>query len=102
MKDPVVKGHPLHAMLSDLPIGITGVCLIFDLLAANICVPQKEDQNHANIHRSRSYERCWKRVAHMLENMEHGVRKVSRSLGISIDDEEELLKAFLVQTVCMS
>lgn len=34
MKDPVIKGHPLHAMLSDLPIGITGISLIFDLLTA--------------------------------------------------------------------
>lgn len=34
MKDPVVKGHPLHAMLSDLPIGMTVSGLLFDLLAA--------------------------------------------------------------------
>ncbi|HEY7415837.1 MAG TPA: DUF2231 domain-containing protein [Ktedonobacteraceae bacterium] len=33
MKDPLVKGHPLHAMLSDLPIGITVVGVIFDGLS---------------------------------------------------------------------
>ncbi|GHO63715.1 nucleotide-diphosphate-sugar epimerase [Ktedonobacter sp. SOSP1-52] len=33
-------------------------------------------------------------VAQQLENMGHEVRKVSRSLGFSIDDEEALLKAF--------
>ncbi|GCF07952.1 DUF2231 domain-containing protein [Dictyobacter arantiisoli] len=32
MKDPVVKGHPLHAMLSDLPIGMTVAGVCFDLL----------------------------------------------------------------------
>lgn len=32
MKDPVVKGHPLHAMLSDLPIGMTLSGVIFDLV----------------------------------------------------------------------
>src|SRR5690348_7973612 len=35
-----------------------------------------------------------KDVAQRLENMGYSVRKVSRSLGISIDDEEALLKAF--------
>jgi uncharacterized protein YbjT (DUF2867 family) len=33
-------------------------------------------------------------VVHQLEDMGHSVRKVSRPLGISIDDEEALLKAF--------
>lgn len=42
MKDPVIKGHPLHAMLSDLPIGITGISLIFDLLTAITRAPQWE------------------------------------------------------------
>lgn len=35
-----------------------------------------------------------KRVTQQLEDMGHTVRKVSRSRGISIDDDEELLKAF--------
>jgi uncharacterized membrane protein len=40
MKDPVIKGHPLHAMLSDLPIGITGISVIFDLLTIVTKMPQ--------------------------------------------------------------
>ncbi|EFH81003.1 NmrA family NAD(P)-binding protein [Ktedonobacter racemifer] len=35
-----------------------------------------------------------KKVTQQLEDMGHTVRKVSRSVGISIDDDEELLKAF--------
>src|SRR5207302_9477028 len=35
-----------------------------------------------------------RRVTQQLEDMGHTVRKVSRSRGISIDDDEELLKAF--------
>jgi uncharacterized membrane protein len=33
MKDPLIKGHPLHAMLSDLPIGVTAVGVVFDVLS---------------------------------------------------------------------
>ncbi|MDB5058540.1 MAG: hypothetical protein JWO59_2012, partial [Chloroflexi bacterium] len=34
MKDPVVKGHPLHAILTDIPVGsaVTGVAL--DMVAS--------------------------------------------------------------------
>ncbi len=32
MKDPVIKGHPLHAILTDLPIGITVAAMAFDLI----------------------------------------------------------------------
>lgn len=34
MKDPLVKGHPLHAMLSDLPVGTTVAGVAFDILGA--------------------------------------------------------------------
>ncbi|MGH2346649.1 MAG: DUF2231 domain-containing protein [Chloroflexota bacterium] len=34
MKDPLVKGHPLHAMLSDLPVGTTVAGVVFDILAS--------------------------------------------------------------------
>ena len=34
MKDPLVKGHPLHAMLSDLPVGTTVAGVAFDTLAS--------------------------------------------------------------------
>jgi uncharacterized membrane protein len=34
MKDPLVKGHPLHAMLSDLPVGTTVAGVAFDMLGA--------------------------------------------------------------------
>lgn len=34
MKDPLVKGHPLHAILSDLPIGFTALGIVFDVLSA--------------------------------------------------------------------
>ncbi|MBV9230989.1 MAG: DUF2231 domain-containing protein, partial [Chloroflexi bacterium] len=40
MKDPIVKGHPLHAILSDLPIGITIAGTIFDLLG--LVLPAKQ------------------------------------------------------------
>lgn len=33
MKDPLVKGHPLHAVLTDLPIGTTVAAVAFDALA---------------------------------------------------------------------
>ncbi len=32
MKDPLVKGHPVHAMLSDLPLGTTAAGVVFDVL----------------------------------------------------------------------
>jgi len=32
MKDPVVRGHPLHAVLSDVPITATALGVAFDLL----------------------------------------------------------------------
>jgi uncharacterized membrane protein len=32
MKDPLVKGHPLHAMLTDIPIGSAVAGVAFDLL----------------------------------------------------------------------
>lgn len=32
MKDPIVKGHPVHAILSDLPIGTTTAAVAFDLM----------------------------------------------------------------------
>jgi uncharacterized membrane protein len=32
LKDPVVKGHPLHAMLSDVPIGTLVAGCAFDLI----------------------------------------------------------------------
>src|SRR5262245_31655326 len=32
MKDPIVKGHPVHAILSDLPIGTTTAAVAFDLI----------------------------------------------------------------------
>lgn len=32
MKDPLIKGHPLHAMLSDLPVGTTTAAVAFDLM----------------------------------------------------------------------
>ncbi len=32
MKDPLVKGHPLHAMLTDVPVGTTVAAVTFDLL----------------------------------------------------------------------
>lgn len=34
MKDPLLKGHPLHAMLSDLPVGTAVAGVAFDLLGA--------------------------------------------------------------------
>lgn len=34
MKDLLVKGHPLHAMLSDLPVGTTVAGVAFDTLAS--------------------------------------------------------------------
>src|SRR5512146_278142 len=34
MKDPLVKGQPLHAMLSDLPVGTTVAGVAFDTLAS--------------------------------------------------------------------
>lgn len=34
MKDPVVKGHPVHAILSDVPIGTTALGILFDLFGA--------------------------------------------------------------------
>lgn len=33
-KDPLVKGHPIHAALSDFPIGLTGAVVACDLLSA--------------------------------------------------------------------
>lgn len=33
MKDPLVKGHPLHAMLTDLPVGTTVAGVAFDTVA---------------------------------------------------------------------
>lgn len=32
MKDPLIKGHPIHALLSDLPIGTTVATVVCDLL----------------------------------------------------------------------
>lgn len=32
MKDPLIKGHPVHAILSDLPVGTTTAGVAFDLL----------------------------------------------------------------------
>src|SRR4051812_14279321 len=32
MKDPLVKGHPLHAMLTDIPIGTALAGSAFDLI----------------------------------------------------------------------
>lgn len=32
MKDPLVKGHPVHAILSDLPVGTTTAAVAFDLM----------------------------------------------------------------------
>ena len=32
MKDPLIKGHPLHAILSDLPVGTTTAAVAFDAL----------------------------------------------------------------------
>lgn len=40
MKDPIVKGHPLHAMLTDLPVGATATGVAFDLIGGAIRVPQ--------------------------------------------------------------
>jgi uncharacterized membrane protein len=34
MKDPLIKGHPLHAILSDLPIGTAIAGVAFDIVAA--------------------------------------------------------------------
>jgi uncharacterized membrane protein len=33
MKDPLIKGHPLHAMLTDLPVGTTVAGVAFDTVA---------------------------------------------------------------------
>lgn len=33
LRDPLVKGHPLHAILTDLPIGTTVAAAAFDALA---------------------------------------------------------------------
>lgn len=32
MKDPLLKGHPVHAVLSDLPIGAATAAVAFDLM----------------------------------------------------------------------
>ena len=32
MKDPLIKGHPLHAMLSDLPIGALVTSVVLDVI----------------------------------------------------------------------
>ncbi len=32
MKDPLVKGHPVHAILSDLPVGTSSAAVVFDLM----------------------------------------------------------------------
>jgi uncharacterized membrane protein len=40
MKDPLVKGHPLHAMLSDLPIGTAFAGIACDLIGIALRKPQ--------------------------------------------------------------
>lgn len=34
MKDPIVRGHPIHAIMTDVPIGATVAVVVFDLIAA--------------------------------------------------------------------